>query len=126
MRIFLAEDNEDNYLVVKSNIRKLGVEVELLWEKDGQLSINMLRDENSIDLFLLDIEMPNVDGLELAKWIRAQKRFDATPIVAITASVFAEMKQMYLEKGFDYILEKPFTRKDFLNLMNEIINDKVQ
>ncbi len=121
MRFFLAEDNEDNYLVVKSNLKKLEMPVELLWAKDGQIGIDMLSHEDDIDIFLIDIEMPRVNGVELTNWIRSQERFSKKPIIAVTASVFAEMKKMYLQKGFDYILEKPFARRDFLAMLQEVI-----
>lgn len=117
MRIFLAEDNEDNSLVVKSNLKKLEIPVELLWAKDGSIAIEMLEHEDKIDIFLIDIEMPNIGGVELTQWIRSQERFVHVPIVAITASVFAEMKKMYLDKGFDFILEKPFSRNEFLSML---------
>jgi CheY-like chemotaxis protein len=117
MRIFLAEDNEDNYLIVKSNLKKAGFPVELLWAQDGKIGIEMLGKEDNIDLFLVDIEMPNIGGLELAGWIAEQERFANKPVIAVTASVFAEMKKMYLEKGFDFILEKPFSRKEFLDIL---------
>ena len=121
MRIFLAEDNEDNYLVIKSNLRKLEMPVELLWAKDGQIGIDILSKEDDIDIFLVDIEMPRINGVELTNWIRSQERFSIKPIIAVTASVFAEMKKMYLQKGFDYILEKPFARKDFLDMLREVM-----
>lgn len=122
MKIFLAEDNEDNYLVVKSNLRKLNTAVELIWAEDGKIAIDMLENIDDIDLFLIDIEMPNVNGIELTKWIRTQEKFADTPVVAVTASVFAEMKKMYLEKGFNYILEKPFSRKELLETIQRNIN----
>ena len=119
MKIFLAEDNEDNYLVVKSNLRKLKHPVELLWAKDGEEGINILEGQSEIAVFLVDVEMPKIGGLELAQWIRNQERFDEVPIIAITASVFAEMKKRYLEEGMDHILEKPFSRKDFLDMLKQ-------
>jgi CheY-like chemotaxis protein len=79
----------------------------------------MLGKEDNIDLFLVDIEMPKIGGLELVGWIRDQKRFVNKPVIAVTASVFAEMKKMYLEKGFDFILEKPFSRKDLLEIIQK-------
>ncbi len=121
MRIFLAEDNEDNYLIVKSNLKKLEMPVELLWAQDGSIAIEMLENEDKIDIFLVDIEMPNIGGVELTGWIRSQERFMYVPIVAITASVFAEMKKMYLDKGFDFILEKPFSRKELLNMLQRSV-----
>ncbi|MDD3854317.1 response regulator [Sulfurimonas sp.] len=119
MRIFLAEDNEDNYLIVKSNLKKVQEPVELLWAQDGEIGIEMLEHEDNIDIFLIDIEMPKIGGLELTTWIRKQERFANKPIIAVTASVFAEMKKMYLEKGFDFILEKPFSRKELLDIIQK-------
>jgi len=120
MKIFLAEDNEDNYLVVKSNLRKLETPVELIWVRDGEEAINALQSLSDIAIFLVDVEMPKIGGLELTLWIRNQERFDETPIVAITASVFAEMKKRYLEEGMDYILEKPFSRQEFLAMLEKV------
>jgi CheY-like chemotaxis protein len=127
MKIFLAEDNEDNYLIVKSNLKKLQEPLELLWAQDGEMAIEMLSKEQSVDLFLVDIEMPKIGGLELVGWIRKQERFVHTPAIAVTASVFAEMKKMYLENGFDFILEKPFSRKEFLDILQQTMNsnDKI-
>lgn len=122
MRIFLAEDNEDNYLIVKSNLKKVQEPVELLWAHDGEVGIEMLEREDNIDIFLIDIEMPKIGGLELTTWIRGQERFANKPIIAVTASVFAEMKKMYIEKGFDFILEKPFARKEFLDILQKAMN----
>lgn len=119
MRIFLAEDNEDNYMIVKSNLKKMQEIPELLWAQDGEIAIEMLSKEDDIDLFLVDIEMPKIGGLELVSWIREQKRFVNKPVIAVTASVFAEMKKMYIEKGFDFILEKPFSRKDLLEIIQK-------
>ena len=122
MRIFLAEDNEDNYLIIKSNLKKVQEPLELLWAKDGEIGIEILSRENDIDIFLVDIEMPKMGGLELAMWIREQDRFTNKPIIAVTASVFAEMKKMYLEKGFDFVLEKPFSRKEFLDILQKAMH----
>ena len=70
--------------------------------------------------------MQNVDGVELARWIRGQEKFKGIPIIAVTAYVFAEMKKMYLEKGFDHILEKPFSRKDFLEMLKAVTQHNKQ
>ncbi|MDD2448650.1 MAG: response regulator [Sulfurimonas sp.] len=122
MRIFLAEDNEDNYLIVKSNLKKVEGPVELLWAQDGKIGIDMLKLEESIDLFLVDIEMPKIGGLELSSWIRKQERFADKAVVAVTASVFEEMKNMYISVGFNFILEKPFSRKEFLDILQKAMN----
>ncbi|WP_304543431.1 response regulator [Sulfurimonas microaerophilic] len=120
MKIFLAEDNEDNYLIIKSNLRKVQEDVELIWAKDGKEAMMLLDNIEDVSLFLLDIEMPFIKGNKIAKWIRTKERFNNVPIVAVTASVFAEMKKIYLEEGFDAILEKPFSRKEFLGIIEEV------
>jgi two-component system chemotaxis sensor kinase CheA len=123
MKIFLAEDNEDNFLIVKSNLRKLDEPVELIWAKDGQIAIDMLKEPiNDIDIFLIDIEMPYLNGVEVTMFINEQDEYNGIPIIALTASVYAEMKKMYLEKGFDYILEKPFERKELLEILQRSVN----
>ena len=119
MILFLAEDNEDNYLVVKSNLRKVKEPVELVWARDGVEAVEKLETMERVDLFMVDISMPRMDGLELTRWIKGQERFARTPVVAITASVFADMKKRYLDEGMDRILEKPFSRQEFLRMLEE-------
>jgi len=121
MNIFLAEDNEDNYLIIRSNLKKVDLPIKLQWAPDGAIAIESLQKIKEIDLFLIDIEMPNVGGIALMEWIRAQQRFENTYSIAITASVFAEMKTLYLEKGFDAILEKPFSRQEFLDTISHLV-----
>lgn len=125
MRVFLAEDNEDNFKVIQSNLRKSTEEVELFWAQDGVSAQEMLKDLGNIDLFLIDIEMPRMDGVTLVGWIREQEQFKNKYIIAITASVFAEMKKLYLEKGFNAILEKPFSRKELLSVIENKVGNNV-
>ena len=125
MRVFLAEDNEDNFKVIQSNLRKSTEEVELFWAQDGVSAQEMLKDLGDIDLFLIDIEMPRMDGVTLVGWIREQELFKNKYIIAITASVFAEMKKLYLEKGFNAILEKPFSRKELLSVIENKVGNNV-
>lgn len=121
MEILLAEDNEDNYLVIKSNLKKIEG-INLKWLKDGLQAKKELEDGYKPDIFLLDIQMPNMDGIELSRWIRNQNDFKSSCIIATTASVFPEMKEEYKKSGIDYILEKPFSRKDFLETIEKCKN----
>lgn len=121
MTIFLAEDYDDNFFIVQSNLKKIDPSIALVREADGDKAILRLsRDDLIPDLFLIDITMPNKDGLELIAWIKSRSEFRDIPTVALTASVFAEMKESYLEHGFDHILEKPFTRGDLAKLLQKV------
>lgn len=111
--ILLAEDNEENYFVVRSNLKKLD-HVTLKWCQDGVETLEALEQGLLPDLLLIDIQMPRMDGIELVKHIRENDQWKHLPLIAVTASVFAEMKERYYEAGFDGILEKPFSRSDLL------------
>ena len=116
MNILLAEDNEDNYMVIRSNLRRSNPPVELIWTENGEEALKKL-EEKVFDLVLLDIQMPVMDGMETIRRIRGDARFKDLPVVAVTASVFAEMKEGYMSEGFDAVLEKPFSRQELLDLI---------
>lgn len=121
MTVFLAEDSEENHFVVRANLKKIDESITLHHAEDGDKAIKMLQENDiSPDLFLIDISMPNRDGLDLIQWIRSEPRLKHIPAVALTASVFAEMKESYLEHGFDYILEKPFMRRELADLLKKV------
>jgi CheY-like chemotaxis protein len=75
------------------------------------------------DLVLMDIHMPDMDGVEAARCIRSLYPEDALPaigrppIVALTANAFAEDRASYLEAGLDDYLAKPFEKSDFATLL---------
>ena len=118
-RVLLAEDNDINALLARRMIEGSGCVVE--WVKNGQDAIARIQaavdgEAAAIDLVLMDIFMPHVDGVEAAQRIMAL--FDATdptvsvrpPIVALTANAFAEDRRRYVDAGMDDYLSKPFDR----------------
>lgn len=118
-RVLLAEDNDINALLARRMIEGSGCVVE--WVKNGQDAIDRIQaavngEAAAIDLVLMDIFMPHVDGVEAAQRIMAL--FDATdptvsvrpPIVALTANAFAEDRRRYVDAGMDDYLSKPFDR----------------
>ena len=107
MRVLVAEDNGVNQLVLKTLLTALeiepvivgdGVEALAAWEKEPW------------DLILMDIQMPNMDGLTAAGLIRAREAADArgrTPIIALTAGVMAHQAAEYRSAGMDGLVAKP-------------------
>ncbi len=118
MKVLLVEDNEDNFYIVKSNLKKVEG-IELVWAKNGLEAKNLLDEGYMPDIILSDIGMPEMDGIALAKYIRSERKWDSIPLVAVTASVFEEMKAHYKEAGFTHILEKPFRKKELLAILKE-------
>ena len=118
-RVLLAEDNEINALLAKRVLEKCGVDYVAV--TDGEQAVAAVRDvlagsAPALDLVLMDIFMPKLDGIEAARTIKGLYggakggSGGVPPIVALTASAFAEDKKRYLEAGMDDYLAKPFDK----------------
>ena len=103
-RILLAEDNELNQEVAYELLKELGFEVDIAC--DGEVALQMAQAE-PYDLILMDLQMPNMDGLESCRRIRALPAWAETPIVAMTANAFAEDRAAAIAAGMNDHLPKP-------------------
>jgi two-component system, cell cycle response regulator DivK len=102
--ILYVEDNSDNRKLVR---RVLEVEGYVVVEaKDGAQALEQLESQ-SIDLALMDINMPEVDGYTLTSKIRAMPQFAELPIVAVTANVMRGDRERSLLAGCDGYIQKP-------------------
>lgn len=115
VKVLLVEDNKINRLIAGKALEMLGTTyVEAI---NGIEAIEILKSE-SFDLILMDIQMPEMDGVEATKWIRNQMNI-STPIVALTANVFRQDIDSYLEIGMNDYIIKPFDEEDFLKKISE-------
>jgi CheY-like chemotaxis protein/two-component sensor histidine kinase len=115
VKVLLVEDNKINRLIAGKALEMLGTTyVEAI---NGIEAIEILKNE-SFDLILMDIQMPEMDGVEATKWIRNQMNI-STPIVALTANVFRQDIDSYLEIGMNDYIIKPFDEEDFLIKISE-------
>ena len=124
-RILLAEDIAINAEIMKEILKARGMAVGLA--ENGKLALEMFResDYNHYDAILMDVRMPEMDGLEATAAIRALDRPDAktVPIVAMTANAFDEDVQKSLQVGMNAHLSKP-VEPDILYLtLAELIYD---
>ena len=108
-RILLCEDNELNAEIAEAILEKWGIRTELA--VNGKLGVQCFADSGPgyYDAVLMDIQMPEMNGLEAAKTIRRMERSDAraVPIIAMTADAFRENIGRCLEAGMDAHLAKP-------------------
>ncbi len=106
-RILVAEDNAINRKLILTLLDGLGLELETA--ENGRETLNRLFHEGKgrIDLILMDINMPILDGLEAAREIREHPIYDRMPIVALSASTNDEEVRQILESGMNAYLEKP-------------------
>ncbi|MDF1737344.1 MAG: response regulator [Minwuia sp.] len=110
LKILLAEDNEINQMLALALLGKSGHQVTAV--ENGAEAEIAVRD-NDYDLVLMDIHMPEVDGLEATRRIRSLDgdKLDI-PIIALTANAMAEDKQMCLDAGMDDYLAKPINEAE--------------
>ena len=109
LRILMAEDNELNQEIAQELLEDVGATVEVA--DNGLIAVNKFRDNppGTFDLILMDVMMPEMDGIEATKTIRALDREDAKtiPILAMTANAFEEDKKKVLDAGMNAHLSKP-------------------
>ena len=104
-RVLLVEDNELNQEVAQELLRLLGVQVELA--DDGAQALARLQLSEPVDLVLMDMQMPVMDGLSATRAIRQLPGRGALPIVAMTANAMASDRQRCLDAGMNDHLSKP-------------------
>ena len=103
-RILLADDNRINQELARELLRLVDLQVEVA--DNGRVAFEMAR-LGAYDLILMDMQMPEVDGLEAARLIRSVRALDATPIVAMTASAFGADRDACLAAGMNDHIGKP-------------------
>lgn len=104
-RVLLAEDNAFNQQIATEILKSIGVTVDLAC--DGHECLSKLEQHN-YDLVLMDVQMPNMDGLSAAREIRKRWPDLSLPIIAITAHALPEDKAKSLQAGMDQHITKPF------------------
>ena len=103
-RILLVEDNEINQLVAQEILTQAGFVVDIAG--NGREALEKV-DAGAYDLILMDIQMPEMDGLEAASRLRAQPRFAKLPIIAMTAHAMSDDRQKSLAVGMNAHITKP-------------------
>jgi len=110
--ILVAEDVDTNYYLIKTMLNKLDITV--LHASNGLIALD-LAVEHKPDLVIMDIQMPEMDGIEAFKQIRHQKL--TMPVIAVTAYALMGEEQQYLNIGFDAYLSKPLSMTKLVDLL---------
>lgn len=114
--VLCIEDNKINMLLVSRVVEAEGYE--LLRAEDGPKALAVL-EEAQPDIILLDINIPGINGLDLARIIREDERLSAIPIIATTANVLVGDKERCLEAGCDEYLPKPLDIRRLRQVMQQ-------
>ncbi|MBU3949484.1 MAG: response regulator [Proteobacteria bacterium] len=114
-KVLIVDDDMRNVFAVSNIIEEKGMEV--LVGKNGREGIERLNDNPDIDLVLMDIMMPEMNGYEAMTEIRKQMKFKSLPIIALTAKAMTGERNKCLEAGASDYLAKPFDIDKLLSLM---------
>ena len=128
-RVLLVEDNDINALLARRMLEKSGCAV--VHAKDGQKGLDLLTSSldgriGPIDLVLMDVHMPVLDGLEAARRMKAMllpAGRALPPIIALTANAFAEDRARCLAAGMDGYLAKPFEKNELEAVLQRWVYD---
>ena len=115
--ILIAEDTEMNYLFLVEALKQ--TQVNLIRAKDGEEAIDLFNKNQQIDLILMDINMPKLDGFETTKRIKEIKK--EIPIIAQTALSLQDAKERSVEVGCDDFILKPIKLKLFLTTLDSYL-----
>ncbi len=118
IRIVIAEDDNANYIYLSKLLKK--TQFELIHFANGKQAVDFIRDNSEVDLVLMDIRMPKMDGIEATLQIKAIR--PDLPVIAQTAYAFQEERKKILSYGFNDYISKPFSSKDILDLIYKFIN----
>ncbi len=120
LRILVAEDNRVNQLVVTRLMEKQGHMVTVA--ASGREAIAALNRDN-FDVILMDIHMPEVDGLQATRMIRAREQYTGhhIPIIAVTAFAMKGDAEKCLEAGMDAYIAKPIQATELFLKINQLV-----
>ncbi|MFO8055623.1 MAG: response regulator [Bacteroidales bacterium] len=117
--ILIVEDVEANHYFISSALKKTGAR--LLWAKDGKQAVHLALENPDIDLVLMDIRLPELDGYQATRQIKAFR--SRLPVIAQTAYVMSNDKGKVLQEGCDDLITKPIRLKVLLETIAKYFSD---
>jgi CheY-like chemotaxis protein len=122
LRLLVAEDNATNQLVVKSVLAKFGIVPDFAGNGLEAIDAVMLR---PYDIILMDVHMPEMDGLSAVKAIRAMQGPESqTPIIALTANAFSQDIELCRRAGMNSHVGKPFRTEDLIAALGDALQSR--
>jgi len=113
-RVLVVEDDVRNIFALTSVLEPRGAKVEIA--RNGKEALDHLRDKPGVDLVLMDVMMPEMDGLEATREIRKRRELSKLPIIALTAKAMADDRENCLAAGANDYIAKPLDVDRLLSL----------
>lgn len=117
-KILIVEDNELNMKLFHDLLEVHGYTI--LQTKDGREALQLAR-EHRPDLILMDIQLPEVSGLEVTKWIKADDDLKSIPVIAVTAFAMKGDEEKIRSGGCEAYIAKPISVNSFLETIQTVL-----
>ena len=117
--ILIVEDNELNMKLFHDLIQAHGYNI--LQTKDGMEALKLAR-QHKPDLILMDIQLPEVSGLEVTKWIKEDDNLKSIPIIAVTAFAMKGDEEIIRQGGCEAYISKPISVTSFLETVRRFLD----
>ena len=113
--IVVVDDTEINFVLIKTQLRK--TQTKIVWLKNGQEAIDYIEEKKKVDLILMDIRMPVLDGIQATK--RIKQIAPHIPIVIQTASVIGDAYEDIATSSCDDTIFKPIIANKLIEVINK-------
>lgn len=120
-RILIVEDNDLNLKLFRDLLTAHGYET--IETKEGLEALNLARNERP-DLILMDIQLPEISGLDVTRRLKADDAIRAIPIIAVTAFAMKDDEEKILSAGCEAYISKPISIMPFLNTVRRFLGEE--
>ncbi|WP_343562664.1 response regulator [Kiloniella sp. b19] len=117
--VLIVEDNELNMKLFHDLLEAQGYNI--LQSSDGMEALSIARNHHP-DLILMDIQLPEVSGLEVTKWLKEDDNLRSIPVVAVTAFAMKGDEEKIREGGCEAYIPKPISVTNFLETVQRFLN----
>lgn len=124
IKILIAEDNSVNLLLTKTYLKDILPQALIIEAKDGTEAVEQYQKE-SPDLILMDIQMPQLNGIEATKKIRAMEKNIEIPIIALTAGSLPGEKEKCMQAGMSDFLNKPLLKQTLSDMIQKWVGKEI-
>ena len=120
-KVLVVEDNELNMKLFCDLLDAFGYET--VQSRDGLRAVDLTR-EHRPDLIIMDIQLPEVSGLDLTRWIKDDASISDIPIMAVTAFAMRQDEQHVREAGCEAYMSKPIQMMPFINTVKQLTSPR--
>ena len=119
--VLVVDDDEDNTVIASTILRTQGYDVRVAF--NGLAALKIIEEEH-VDLVLLDVMMPEMDGIEVLDRIKSNPRNASLPVILVTAKSQDEDVLTGYKCGADYYITKPFTSRQLLHGIGLVLGNE--